>query len=112
MNEEDKKAPFVVRDRRRFDASGNRRGDEESAPTQKAAPASRPPEPSAAPRSAAPAQDRPPPQRMSDEELGPEGPVSFAEFLLSIATNAVIHMGGETHDGRLPARTNLHAAAQ
>ena len=45
-------------------------------------------------------------------EGGPQGPVGFAEFILSIATNAIIHLGGDTKDGRLPWRVNLPLAAQ
>ncbi len=115
MSDEEKKSPFVVRDRRRFDASGNRRDDEDAAHEETRSPPPPAPPRSGPPRSAPP-RSAPPPsgpsQRMPEEELGPQGPVGFAEFILSIATNAVIHLGGETKDGRLPPRVNLPAAAQ
>lgn len=45
-------------------------------------------------------------------EEGEAGPLGFAEFVLSIATNAVIHMGGEGKDGRVASHVNLPLAAQ
>lgn len=142
--EEDKK-PFVVKDRRRFDASGNVRSSE-TAPDKRSEPAPRPPappvrggapraeapraEPRPAPR-AEPARPAPPPlPELEDDERAewagaqreakdlmdavgsPRGPVSFPEFVLSLATNAVIHLGGDVGDGRVPPRVNLTLAAQ
>lgn len=53
---------------------------------------------------------RPPREPEAMDEEG--GAVSFSEFLLSIATNALIHLGGDMEDGRLPGRVNLPLAAQ
>lgn len=122
--EEDEKA-FTVKDRRRFDASGNRRDDGSEAPRNeapKAAPQpakAQPPPPKAAPQQA----KAPPPSVEEDFEDDPSGmpqpavdeegqPLGFAELILSIATNAVMHLGGEQKDGRLPPRANLQLAAQ
>jgi uncharacterized protein DUF1844 len=131
MSDEEKKSPFVVRDRRRFDASGNPRSGEDTSRSddrpsdQRREPAAsrtarpEPPRPQTAPPP--PRPTRPPPMDDDDEigEMdhgpmagGPQGPVGFAEFILSIATNAVIHLGGDTKDGRVPGRVNLPLAAQ
>jgi hypothetical protein len=129
--EEEEKSSFVVKDRRRFDASGNRRDDGSEEPAQKAAPqaqarpqpqAQPPPPPQSQPKRAA--QPEPQMEMPDDEEMGdmpdmPEAavdgegqPLGFAELILSIATNAVMHLGGEQKDGRLPPRANLPLAAQ
>ncbi|MCK6551544.1 DUF1844 domain-containing protein, partial [Myxococcota bacterium] len=49
---------------------------------------------------------------LMDAVGSPRGPVSFPEFVLSLATNAVIHLGGDVRDGRVPPRVNLTLAAQ
>lgn len=137
MSDEENKG-FVIRDRRRFDASGNRRDDQDAAPESQgrsagpeprsAAPGVRPnptagrpgPGAGAPPRPRAQARPsateaarvgaRPPREPEAMDEEG--GAVSFSEFLLSIATNALIHLGGDMEDGRLPGRVNLPLAAQ
>jgi hypothetical protein len=133
MSEEEKKS-FTVKDRRRFDASGNRRGDEgdeENEPPPRAQAEVRPPAP---PRRDPPRSPPPPspgvPGRQSRPSAGPgpesigsgpeeddsypggQGGVGFAELVLSIATNALIHLGEDTKDGRVPPRVNLPLAAQ
>src|SRR5690242_11719802 len=110
MSDEDKKG-FVVRDRRRFDASGNRRDDEEPAAETREGrdrplggprpggggsrpaapqPQPQPEQPRRRPIEPAPEEDEGMPEMEGGEEAGP---VSFAEFILSIATNAIIHLG-------------------
>lgn len=145
-HEDEKKQPFTVKDRRRFDASGNRRQEEDApstpamkepqsarrpaAPTPPPAPAARSgdrdraspspaPSPSGAGRSGRTGQAGPAPSDIAsryDEELGggegEGGSLNFAEFVLSIATNAVLHLGGDAKDGRIPSRVNLPLAAQ
>jgi hypothetical protein len=65
------------------------------------------------PRSAMPPQmDDVEMDGMDEQGEGEAGPLGFAEFILSIATNAVLHMGGETKDGRVPGHINLPLAAQ
>jgi hypothetical protein len=123
MAQEEEKKSFTVKDRRRFDASGNPREGEEDREPDKVRPPARDqasPNPKRPPE--APARgpaDRTPPARPEQKQPVPEseydrgaGPVGFAEFVLSIATNAVIHLGGESKDGRLPPRLNLPLAAQ
>jgi hypothetical protein len=137
MSQDEEPKSFTVKDRRRFDASGNRREDAEAEeraeqqPRRQPAPppqAQRPQAPPQAqrpqpppPQAQRPQQAQPPPPRPSDMdeadldgaiEEGEAGPLGFSEFVLSIATNAVIHMGGDAKDGRVPGHVNLPLAAQ
>lgn len=124
MSEE--KKSYVIRDRRRFDEKGDPRpsNEAEEKPAAKAQAqqpsqarsAAGPSRPAAAPQQR---QEDPRERAMKDaaaqayaaESSGP--PVDFASFVLSLATNAVVNLGGETRDGRIPgARINLKAAAQ
>src|SRR5688572_13961913 len=130
MSQDENEKGFTVKDRRRFDASGNRRDEEAEKERPEPAREPRPPQPRQPPQ---PPQQPPPPRARAPggqadlgaaptrapvhDELdeadvpgGPPGPLGFAEFVLSIATNAVIHMGGESKDGRVPSRVNLPLA--
>ena len=49
---------------------------------------------------------------MSEEQNTLEAGVTFSDLVLSIATNAVAHMGGDdTQDERVPSRADLQVAS-
>jgi hypothetical protein len=137
MSQDEEPKSFTVKDRRRFDASGNKREDadlDERERQQAQQPQKRPAAAQQQPPRAAqqPQRPQPPPQPQrppqpqqprrpaameEDDEMeasmeGEPGPLGFSEFILSIATNAVMHMGGEPKDGRIPGHVNLPLAAQ
>lgn len=122
MAEQEENKAFKVQDRRRFDAEGNRRSAEEEASrgARSAAPPAPPPpgpardtapRPGPAPQTAGPQGSRP-----GSAETGPSrrarlGGLEFAEFLLSIASNAAHLLGGDDQEF-VPSRTDLVTAAQ
>jgi hypothetical protein len=107
---------YTVRDRRRFDAEGEPRADAEPGRSEPAKKDPGPPQPRPADAGAkgqAPAapppktEPRPPRQPQLSREQ-----VDFSSLVLSIATNAMISLQGQTPDGRIVGRPNLPAAAQ
>jgi hypothetical protein len=110
---EDKKG-YVVRDRRRFDADGAPRDgeDKDNGPAQAAPPRAAPEAPKAAPEAPkAPPRAAPSAPEERHRPLSRE-PVDFSSLVLSIATNAMVSLQGQSPDGRVPGRPNLPAAAQ
>ena len=50
---------------------------------------------------------------MAGDEPTSDEPFGFSEFVLSLATNAIAHMGGADEEGdRLPSRVDLPVARQ
>lgn len=107
MSERDEDTGYVVKDRRRFDEHG-RRPDV----TGTVADTGTATEAGTAPEVTSDASSRPDDDADLALEMGSEGSVTFSDFVLSLATNAIIHLGGEAKDERIPGRVNLSVAAQ
>lgn len=134
MSEQNK--GYVIRDRRRFDAEGEVKTDEEqergtpNARPHRDAPPSSEPRPAVAraepPRAAPPKAEAPrvapadatrrdAPAEPTPSKGRPPGAeaVDFSALVLSVATNAMMALGASSPDDRIPGgRPNLPAAAQ
>ena len=97
---EEEKKGFVVKDKRIFDDSGERRATEEPA-AGTAAPAAEPAHDGTA---TPPEQDRP------ETDYEPE--INFYNFVVSLSTTALFHFGDFADPGTDQAEKNLPAAKQ
>lgn len=112
MSEQDK--GFTVKDRRRFDASGQtREGDE--AEQEKAQEQKPQPQPEAAPQE--PAMQEAEPQEPPKTKQGPEAgrrhhlpPVDFSGLILSLAHATMMHLGQIPGPGGQPMSPDLELA--
>jgi hypothetical protein len=102
MDEEGSERGFRVKDRRRFDPSGAAKSVPEPAKNS-------------GPSSVADAQDWPLGATVSGQpdEESEGGQIGFSEFILSLATNAMMQLGLSPDDpGRIQGRPQLAAASQ
>lgn len=100
---EDEKG-FVIKDRRRFDDSGEARSE---TPREEAA--AKPQEPKPEPKAAEPRTDEPK-QQAQAEATFPE--LNFATFVFSLGTSAMYHFGDFPDPVTKKAERNLEAAKQ
>ncbi|MGE5843680.1 MAG: DUF1844 domain-containing protein [Syntrophaceae bacterium] len=100
---EDEKG-FVIKDRRRFDESGDVRPE---TPREEAA--AKPQEPKPEPKAAEPRTDEPK-QQAQAESTFPE--LNFATFVFSLGTSAMYHFGDFPDPVTKKAERNLEAAKQ
>jgi len=100
---EDEKG-FVIKDRRRFDESGDVRPE---TPREEAA--AKPQEPKPEPKAAEPRTDEPK-QQAQAEATFPE--LNFATFVFSLGTSAMYHFGDFPDPVTKKAERNLEAAKQ
>jgi hypothetical protein len=98
---EDEKG-FVIKDRRRFDDSGEARPE---TPQEEAA--AKPQEPKPEPKAAEPRTDEP---KQQAEATFPE--LNFATFVFSLGTSAMYHFGDFPDPVTKKAERNLEAAKQ
>jgi hypothetical protein len=100
---EDEKG-FVIKDRRRFDDSGEARSE-----TPQGEAAAKPQEPKPEPKAAEPRTDEPK-QQAQAEATFPE--LNFATFVFSLGTSAMVHFGDFPDPVTKKAERNLEAAKQ
>src|SRR5690554_4960917 len=104
--ESGRKSAFKVQDRRRFSATGEPRDEVEPTPEQASAEptaAAASPEPEQASSAAAP--DEPPPAAAGAE-------ITFASFVLSLVTQALVHLGEMPDPANGTTRVQLAGAQQ
>jgi len=100
---EDEKG-FIIKDRRRFDDSGEAKPD---APREEAA--AKPQEPKPETKAAEPKTDEP----MQDKEAEPSFPeLNFSTFVFSLGTSAMYHFGDFPDPATKKTERNLEAAKQ
>jgi hypothetical protein len=104
MEDEKQEKGFVIKDRRRFDDSGEARSE---TPQEEAS--AKPQEPKPEPKSAEPRTDEPK-QPAQAEATFPE--LNFATFVFSLGTSAMYHFGDFPDPVTKKAERNLEAAKQ
>jgi len=100
MEEEEKKG-FVIKDKRIFDDSGEKRATEELSASSTAAPTTERANDSTA---------TPPEQDLPEPDYEPE--INFYNFIVSLSTTALFHFGDFADPGAGKAEKNLPAAKQ
>ncbi len=104
MEDEKQEKGFVIKDRRRFDDSGEAKPE---SPREEAA--AKPQEPKPEAKAAEPRQDEKA-QEASTEQPFPE--LNFATFVFSLGTSAMYHFGDFPDPATKKAERNLEAAKQ
>jgi hypothetical protein len=100
---EDEKG-FVIKDRRRFDDSGEVKPE---APREEAA--AKPIEPTPEAKTAEPRTDEP---KQQEQEEAPFPELNFSTFVFSLGTSAMFHFGDFPDPATKKAERNLEAAKQ
>jgi hypothetical protein len=100
---EDEKG-FVIKDRRRFDDSGEVKPE---APREEAA--AKPKEPTPEAKTAEPRTDEP---KQQEQEEAPFPELNFSTFVFSLGTSAMFHFGDFPDPATKKAERNLEAAKQ